>query len=95
MHNTFLTRIVLFFSFLFLSTSVFSAPVFGTRGQPAPQIRDSISGETNAKRLANGLPLLPPALKARASKTDSECTRKLDPCYGVVNVMWVWCVFSR
>ncbi len=72
MHTTFLNRVVFLFSFLLLTTSVIASHGVGRNvqfGRPAPHIRNSVTGDTNAKRLAKGLPLLPPT---RRSGTDSE-----------------------
>ncbi|KAF8316017.1 uncharacterized protein EI90DRAFT_294507 [Cantharellus anzutake] len=63
--------------FLFLFTaSVFAFP-FPQRKvlrRLAPQLRDPIHGETNAQRLARGLPPLPPARRwnIEASPTESK-----------------------
>ncbi|KAF8324559.1 uncharacterized protein EI90DRAFT_3075072 [Cantharellus anzutake] len=57
--------------FLLLITSVFALPSFEKRElrRVAPQLR--ARSDTNAKRLARGLPLLPPTLRRGASRTDS------------------------
>ncbi|KAF8324528.1 uncharacterized protein EI90DRAFT_3157273 [Cantharellus anzutake] len=63
------------FLLLLCTASVFAFPF--PQGQVlrrlAPQLRDPVHGETNAKRLARGLPLLPPARRwnAEASRTET------------------------
>jgi len=73
MHNAFLNRVVALLVFLLLTTSVFAVPNVGRPSdqlrRTAPQVRNPFTGETNAKRLARGLPPLPPV--RRGSKTDT------------------------
>ncbi|KAF8314584.1 uncharacterized protein EI90DRAFT_3090038 [Cantharellus anzutake] len=66
-------RRALFFLLLF-TASVFAFPAHRRElRRLAPQLRDPVHGETNAKRFANGLPPLPPAWRRniRASRTDA------------------------
>ncbi|KAF8314561.1 uncharacterized protein EI90DRAFT_3294209 [Cantharellus anzutake] len=63
------------FLLLLCTASVFTFP-FPQRQvlrRLAPQLRDPVHGETNAKRLERGLPLLPPARRwnAEASRTET------------------------
>ncbi|KAF8319524.1 uncharacterized protein EI90DRAFT_3081978 [Cantharellus anzutake] len=63
------------FLLLLFTASIFAFP-FPQRQvlrRLAPQLRDPVHGETNAKRLARGLPLLPPARRwdIEASRTET------------------------
>lgn len=73
MHNAFLNRVLSLLFFFLLSTSVFAIPTVDRPSnrlrRTAPQVRNPFTGETNAKRLARGLPPMPPV--RRASKTDT------------------------
>ncbi|KAF8335317.1 uncharacterized protein EI90DRAFT_3047893 [Cantharellus anzutake] len=67
-------RAVLFLLLLFI------ASVFAVRGQElrrvAPRLRDPVHGDTNAKRLARGLPLLPPARRKNIEASRTEAARR-------------------
>jgi len=78
MRNDLLHRALALFTLLLLTTSVFAVPTLGHRNdqlrRPAPQLRNSVTGETNAKRLARGLPPLPPAKRASGTDTAKRST---------------------
>ncbi|KAF8337965.1 uncharacterized protein EI90DRAFT_2525187 [Cantharellus anzutake] len=66
-------RAALFLLLLF-TASVFPFPQRQVLRRLAPQLRDPVHGETNAKRFAKGLPPLPPARRwnIEASGTESK-----------------------
>jgi len=75
MHNAFLHRVLIFVSFLLLTTSIFALPAVEKRGgelrRRAPLIRNPDYVDTNAKRLARGLGPLPPVRRLKGSGTDT------------------------